>query len=202
MPSEEAHRFAAASLPRVIGLCSPAQQSGKDTAAEYLVRTYGYTRIKFAGCLKEMLKALFVDLGYMTLTVNRLLEGDLKEVPVDQIGKTPRYLMETLGTDWGRKAVGDTLWADLWTFKAEAELRKFGGRVVVDDLRFPNEAEAVKDLGGRVVQVYHPDAVPNDWEEARWRVLQKAVKFDHIVTNDSSIADLHARLDRYLGVEA
>ncbi|WP_425639881.1 AAA family ATPase [Agrobacterium radiobacter] len=129
------------SLPPVIALTGLAG-SGKSTASKYLVEKHGYKLVKFAGPLKDMLRAI----GFGEDDI----EGADKELSNSQLcDKTPRYAMQTLGTEWGRKCIGETFWTGLWVDTASGVIAK-GGRVVVDDCRFPNEADEVRKLGGVV----------------------------------------------------
>lgn len=64
-----------------------------------------------------------------------------------------RKLLQWIGTEWGRESISETLWVDLWKAKA-AKLIANGSTIVVsDDVRFSNEAEAVKAAGGFVVKI-------------------------------------------------
>lgn len=129
-------------LPPVVALSAPAG-GGKSTAARYLVDGYGYTLVKFAGPLKSMLRLIGLTDAH--------IEGQLKEVPSPLLcGKTPRHAMQSLGAAWGRDCIGPDLWRNVW-YETAADVLDHGGRVVVDDLRFPNEHEAVRRLGGVVV---------------------------------------------------
>ena len=128
-------------LPRVVGLCGTAG-SGKSTAAQFLVDKYGYTRVRFAGPLKAMARAVGLN--------DRQIEGDLKEVPSDLLcGRTPRYFMQRLGTELGRDLIGEEFWVNLWA-KAANDILANGGRVVADDCRFENEVTTLRSLGGKV----------------------------------------------------
>jgi hypothetical protein len=100
---------------------------------------------KFAGPLKDMLRAV----GF----TGRDIEGIDKEKPHDLLcGRTPRYAMQTLGTEWGRQMIGPNFWVQLWKHQAQLELDQ-GVDVLVDDVRFQNELDAVHALGGLVVRV-------------------------------------------------
>lgn len=139
--------------PAVIAL-SGAAGSGKSTAADYLVRMHGYERVKFAGPLKAAMAALGLT--------ERHIEGDLKEAPCALLqGKTPRYAMQTIGTQWGRDLIGQHFWIGLWE-RAALEVLDSGGRVVVDDCRFANEADAVRKLGGVVVRLVGRGGIGGD----------------------------------------
>ena len=131
------------SLIAITGLAG----SGKSTAASMLVAE-GYTRRKFAGPLKKMLETLLLLQGADEGTVEAFLEGDLKELPTPLLaGKSPRQAMQTLGSEWGRDHMGAMFWADI-TMNAA-----FEDKVVIDDLRFDKEAEAVRERGGKVIQI-------------------------------------------------
>ena len=66
--------------------------------------------------------------------------------------KKDRKLLQWIGTEWGRGQISQTLWIDLW--RAEAERATASGRLVVcDDVRFDNEAEVIKRMGGIVVEI-------------------------------------------------
>jgi hypothetical protein len=135
----------------IIGLTGYAG-SGKSTAAQHLVEKHGFTLVKFAGPLKQMMRCL--GLG------DREIEGELKEEPHPLLsGKTPRYAMQTLGTEWGRDLIGFGLWVDVAMASAATVIDQ-GGRVVIDDCRFPNEAAAIKDAGGTVVNIRRPGVGP------------------------------------------
>lgn len=137
----------APAAPRTIIAFTGLAGSGKSTAAAHLVNRYGYTRVRFAGPLKAMLAAL-------GCTPDEI-DGHLKEQPCDLLGgKTPRFAMQQLGTEWGR----DTITPDLWIRAWQAALARTAGNVVVDDCRFPNEAEAVQAAGGVIIQIERPGA--------------------------------------------
>lgn len=127
--------------PRLIGLLG-RKGSGKDTAALVLL-AQGYQNVKFAGGLKDMLRALLAFQGVEPEVVERMVEGDLKETPTLMLGgHDPRYAMQTLGSEWGRNLIATDLWV-------EAAIRRAGDhRTVITDVRFPNEMEAVVKAGG------------------------------------------------------
>jgi hypothetical protein len=132
--------------PALIGLIGK-KGSGKDTAAEGL-GTYGFQNVKFAGALKAMLRTLLAYQGVDEITIGRMIDGDLKEVPTEYLaGKSPRFAMQTLGTEWGRNLIGPDFWLDTAMKKATT------GDTVITDVRFPNEVNAVKAHGGTVIRI-------------------------------------------------
>lgn len=167
-------------LPPVIALSGPAG-SGKSTVSAYLASRHGYKLTKFAGPLKNMCRAIGLD--------DRHIEGDLKEEPLEELaGHTPRHAMQTLGEAWGRKCIGEDFWVDLWRQSAmKLDL------VVVDDCRYPNEAAAVRRMGGRILRLAGRGGISG-------KHASEAQDFiaDHIISNSDSIKDLHERVDRTL----
>lgn len=157
--------------------------SGKSTAARYLVEAHGFVRIPFAKPLKDMLRA--IGLG------DAELEGDRKEEPCSLLGgRTPRHAMQTLGTEWGRELIDEGLWIRLWSRQAMLAVEA-GRHVVCDDLRFPNEATAVCDLGGRVLRLSRPGRETSAHaSEAQIDLLQP----DFLVCNDGSVDNLESAL--------
>lgn len=127
----------------LIGIAGPAQ-SGKSTlAGEFrrLVEFRGrkYAEKPFAGPLKRMLASIGVEISDLS-----------KNVPVPFLdGRiTPRIMIQTLGTEWGR-----SLFPDLWLRVWQHELDDGANVVTVPDVRFDNEAELIRSMGGTIVHV-------------------------------------------------
>jgi hypothetical protein len=83
-----------------------------------------------------MTRHLLREIGHCEDDVERMIEGDLKEAVHPELGVSPRHLMVTLGTEWGRDAVHPDLWVRIWA----ASLPE-AAHVVAEDVRFPNEVE-------------------------------------------------------------
>lgn len=127
----------------IIGFAGRAG-AGKTTAATHLVEHHGFERVRFAGPLKSMMRALGCT--------EQEVDGARKELPCDLLGgRTPRQAMQWLGTEWGREMIAPDLWTRAWEYAAAGR-----PRVVVDDVRFPNEVEAVRRLGGVVILISPP----------------------------------------------
>ncbi len=131
--------------------------AGKSYVARRFVDLGGYQVVKFADALKAGLSAMLIHAGIPKSLTPRFIEGDLKETPLDILcGRSPRHAMQTLGTDWGRNAMHPDFWVNLTKYRVDGLLAQ-GMNVVIDDVRFDNEAEAVHSLGGVVVQVLRAD---------------------------------------------
>ena len=134
-------------MQKVIGLTGFAGV-GKTTIARLFTHK-GYTLTRFAEPLKDMLRALGLS--------EEELNGSLKDAPcVTILGITPRHAMQTLGMEWGRDLIHPDLWIHIWGLRARKVLDS-GGRIIVDDCRFRNEAVAIHNLDGIVINVERPD---------------------------------------------
>ncbi|WCD44202.1 putative deoxynucleotide monophosphate kinase [Xylophilus phage Lumi] len=143
--------LAEASIPKgspaarkvIVGLAGEAG-AGKSYLADYLVENYGAVKSSFASPLKKMLKCLGLT--------DAELWGDEKEIPNHKLllGRTPRHAMQTLGTEWGRQRIHPDIWAQAWKNMLLEDQPTF---TVIEDVRFVNEVEAIRSLGGRVVGI-------------------------------------------------
>lgn len=138
-------------VSRVVAFTGPAG-AGKSTAAAVL-ESRGWLLHKFAGPLKGMMREFYRSCGLDHNEIWAKLEGSQKEKPCTLLGGTsPRYAMQTLGTEWGRDLICPSLWVDAWARAAKMILGNRTG-VVCDDCRFPNEVERVHSIGGIVVGI-------------------------------------------------
>ncbi len=166
---------------KIIGIIGLAG-SGKTIVAKHLAENYGYTRTRFAEPLKKMLKH---GIGL----TDEEVDGRLKEEPMERFnGMTPRYMMQTLGTEWGRRWLYGNIWVDAWRDLTT----KIDGPVAVDDVRFPNEAEAVHELGGVLWRVHRPgvEIIQHPSELA-----MQGIKEDHYIMNSTTISALLRSVD-------
>ncbi|SEQ10673.1 hypothetical protein SAMN04244573_01033 [Azotobacter beijerinckii] len=138
----------------LIGLTGAAH-SGKSTAARELVAHYGFLHYAFAQPLKAML-AQGLNLS------DAQLEGAQKEAPLPWLGKSPRELLQTLGTEWGRHLVHPELWLRIarQNLGNLADCHPQAPGIVISDVRYEDEAEFVRQRGGVLVHILRPDAPP------------------------------------------
>lgn len=72
---------------------------------------------------------------------------------LEQPATKDRKLLQYLGTEWGR-GIDQEIWLKVWTRDyLELRERRPDALIVVDDVRFDNEAQLIRSFGGRVVQV-------------------------------------------------
>ncbi len=120
-----------------------------------------------------------------------------------------RKLLQWLGTEWGRDTLSKTLWVDVW--KADVEVKIFKGyEVICDDVRFDEEAQAIKALGGKIILITSDKTAQRINTEAGIKAhasesgISKHLIDAHIV-NNGSVEEYEEKLYetfRLLGVES
>ena len=149
-------------IPNPLGLAGP-KGVGKSTFAHSLgpVET-----ISFATPIREMLRPL---LQYFTEDPDEfLVEGKAATIP--GINASGRRLLQTLGTEWGR-AMNSRLWVRCAEVRAKDALED-GRQIVFDDVRFPNEVEMIRGLGGKV-----------------WRLSREGISSDDSHSSEAGLPD-------------
>ena len=127
---------------RLLGLAGRAG-CGKSTIAQALVDRGLAQRVRFAGPLKDGLVAMGLS--------REQVDGALKETPSHLLcGATPRHAMQTLGTEWGRNMIGPDVWVRLTMHRVD-DLLASGVNVIIDDVRFDNEAKAIRERDGQLI---------------------------------------------------
>jgi hypothetical protein len=153
-------------LPTLIGFTGHAG-CGKTTAADWALRNHkNCLKMSFASPLKAAAREIISSVrpkDHPTTAAEYLTNRDLKETPIPFLANiTPRRLMQTLGTEWGRNAIHPDFWVIILAQKIERLLghsyRQGTIRLqaVIDDVRFENEAEMIRAYGGTIVHVERP----------------------------------------------
>lgn len=140
----------------IIGICGLIG-SGKGTVGDILVEQ-GYTKVSFADKLKDGVATIF---GW-----NRaMLEGDTDESrswreQTDEFWSketgrtiTPRIVLQEFGTDCMRDGYYDGVWVSL----LKQQILDNPGNYVIPDVRFRNEQDMIRDLGGEIWRVQRGD---------------------------------------------
>lgn len=172
----------------LIGLMGRAG-AGKSTAADYLQDRHDFEGYALATPIKDMLEAL---LRTVNAYAGYLHTPELKQQPIPQLGgRCARQLMTSLG-DWGR-----TLDADWWINAAQIELglphAAMHHRLVITDVRYPNEAAWVRAMGGHIWLIERDTVHPVAQHASETAHL--AVTPDHRLDNRGDLADLYLQLD-------
>lgn len=177
------------------------KRAGKGTAAAHLVAAHGYEVIRFADPMKDMLRVMLRHCRLDDATIERCLEGDLKEAPLDALGgATTRHAIQKLGTEW-REMVHGPLWVDIARRRWRAVIAA-GGRAVVEDLRMPDELEALEADGAALWLVTNArvDAASAADAHATERGLP-AGRFHAALRNDAGVGFLHDQIEAVLAAQ-
>lgn len=159
-------------------------QGGKSTVANFLENHHGYIRLKFAQVLKDMLAV------FLTNFVNDpwvYLEGDKKEEVVPGLNVTGRHLMQTLGTNWARHHIGLDTWIIATLNKLDSDRH-----YVIDDMRFPNEYEALTKKGFITIRLVGYGEITSQHESES---QLDNFPFDYVIYNDSTIEELLTKIN-------
>lgn len=126
-----------------------------------------------------------------------------KEMGWDGVKDTKgRRLLQLLGTECGRECIGPDVWVDLWRQQNIDVVRPFDV-LIIDDVRFANEAAMIRELDGPVYEVRRRSRLP--W----WRRVLSAlrrhaseripIKPDGVILNYGTKGDLESIADRIAG---
>lgn len=163
-------------------------RSGKDTAAEYLRGQYGGEIFKFAQPIYDIMKAAHAIAG------------------IDSFKDTK--FLTWVGTDWGR-SINKDLWVNHCIDRINATQKRgcymsgepFVDNFYVTDMRFPNEAQALKDNGFMLVRidrnnrpsenraVHESENAMNDFKD-----------WDMIIDNNGHLEDFYEQLQKLVQV--
>lgn len=170
------------------------KQSGKTTATMYLKLEHDALHSNFKDALIEEIKKNFPNLL-------EVIKDSLEETTFDSwstnrlFGEKPpliRTLMQNYGTNV-RRNDSDTYWVDKWTEKVSPLVNEHF--IIADDVRFLNEAQAVRDLGGKIIRIERSDMVSHDTHLSEMEMDK--IEPDHTITVGSGeFENLYKQLDK------
>lgn len=180
---------------------------GKGTFGDVAVSEFGFVQESFAKSLKDACAAIF---GWP----RGLLEGDTEgsrtfrdtvdnfwSIALDIEGFTPRMALQQVGTEVFRNNFHD----NIWVLSLQRRILGSGKNVVLTDVRYPNEIDAIRSLGGIIIRVKRGED-PSWFEDAKhhlhyygnsaWQDFVEGVHFsewawansdfDEVLTNDGT----------------
>lgn len=206
----------------IIGIMGQAR-SGKDTTAEYLAKHHKVVRIGLADPMKRFCKEVF-DFSDAQLwgddrdkADTRYFRGNIDPSTLSGNYLSPRYALQTLGTEWGRDCyhsvwieyglrIADELinggYAEYTAkdglIKKEKDVGICPG-VVFSDIRFINEYQAIKDHEGLKVRIKRPGfegkvGVEGHASENEQQALSDGM-FDVILDNSGDFEFLYKQIE-------
>ena len=161
--------------------------SGKDTVGEILRDKHGFGSAAFANPIKRMICCL-LDVG-----LAKWNDREWREAPLELFGnKSPRFMAQTIGTEWGRRTIDPDLWLNLTMNKIKAVN---WDKVAITDVRFDNEAEYIRDHGGFIIHVHRDESDLHENAQAHDSEVGLSVRLDDFhINNYGTLEDLEAQV--------
>ncbi|QAY17739.1 deoxynucleoside monophosphate kinase [Streptomyces phage Asten] len=178
----------------LVGLSGYAR-SGKNEAANALVNG-GWRQAAFADKLRDFLYAVNPKIKTWPDTppyeLRRVIDTWGWEQAKDRFPEV-RELLQRTGTEAGREILGENVWVNALFGGFDRE----NDALVVTDVRFPNEADAIRERGGTLIRVERPGVLPkraSDGTVHRSETALDRYGFDHVIVNDMSVEYLHGQV--------
>jgi hypothetical protein len=214
----------------ILGISGRAR-AGKDTVAEIFIKKFNFKRVSFADPLKEICSEAFnipldtfhnntkkdvafesplqVNIDHMQSLV-MLLKGagcapsqaqidSLVDDGISMQFVSPRDLLQRVGTNLCRNHLGDSVWINIFKNK----ISKTEGHCIVTDVRFLNERQAIRDLGGVNFLVIRESSPPMPADAHESELLAYSPENIQVfVDNSSTVNSLHADMESWWGVKS
>jgi len=174
---------------KIIGFTG-RMHTGKDTAGNYLCAAHGFQRFAFADTLKSGIQKFggFSD---------DQLWGESKDSVDVFWGITPRQMLQDVGTFMREKYTPDFWAMNLRRFAEENP----GTDIVITDVRYDNEIEIIKDLGGFVVRVWRPSTMKEIIQQDSVSIHaseRQEFSVDETIDNSTTKGHLYHQIDELM----
>ncbi len=178
---------------RILAFYSPYPGAGKTTATKYLA---GYTdgiSLSFADPLGDIINFVLADMGLIGKYRWETLRSEMKETPLPELGGASiRKMLLAFG------AAGRGIYPNIWVDCMKHELENtYFPAYFIDDLRFPNEYDMLREAGAKIVRIVNPG---REIISAEAETLLEGRDFDAQLINDPlrGAGHYHAQLDALL----
>ena len=164
---------------------------GKTTITRAAITTGGIVHMSFSSPIMAMLRAMGIP--------SEILDDKSRwNEPIEMLcGHSIRYAATTLGTEWGRDQIGQ----DVWTRIALAQVEKHraaGQHVIIDNVRFPSEMDAMREVGAVFVAMYRLGVLANVGHQSEQYIKQLRLQCDEQLWNDGTFNDAVARMRKII----
>lgn len=193
--------------------------SGKDAVADFLVATGRYEKTYMSEPLERALllldpmvpKTMFdegriYDSGRGSLNGKKYDHGAYERYSVlharvgyekSKKNKEVRRLLQMLGTEVGRDLIGKDTWVKIMT-DTVTDIIERGNKAVVTGVRYENEMQAIRSMGGRCLWVERPGTGPINIHTSDNTLT--AAAFDEVIVNSGTLEDLDALAKHAVGL--
>lgn len=168
-------------IPRIIGICGYSRV-GKDTAGDILEKGFGYKKKAFADNLREIAKRInpLISDGFEQRRYNSWIDEYGYDSAKEKVSGLRPFLV-TLGESI-RNVLGKNIWID-----AVLSPENLTENIVIMDVRYGNEANRIKELGGIIIRIDRPHIGPANETEAK---SIPEILPNIIINNNGSIEEL------------
>ena len=180
-----------------------AKHTGKDTAGNYLIEKFNYTKYAFGDPVKDICKTMF------SLTDSQITDPTEKEMIDPRWGISPRTMFQRIGTEFGQiglyklfpelkgKVPYRTLWVKLFEYWVKKNKSKM---IVITDIRFEHEIKAIKDNNGVIIKINRETEFnDNHISEIELKTIDQSL-IDYTIDNNYTLDDLYSQLDTIIYV--
>jgi len=184
----------------LIGIAGYAR-AGKDTMAGYLEMRYGFKKVAFADPIREALIRL-----NPYILVQHPENGQKARMPLElavfsfgwealkSLSPDVRPLLQRMGSEVGREMLNKDIWVNRLFLENVGERK-----LVISDVRYQNEAEAIRNRGGEVWLVERKNGHPANGHESENDL--RGYEFDRTFINSKDEDFLFDQIDMALVLE-
>lgn len=179
---------------------------GKDTVAGMLAPALGFQRVAFADALRREIAEAW-RLPVVMLTDRTTKEWTLTALAIGMCSDTgfvswcheqgeslteprsPRWVMQNWG-DYKRRYTPDH-YAQIVARWVQRQIGTGWSRIVITDLRYPVECEALEPFGAQIIRINRPTSAPLAADTAAHSSERyELITPHHVINNDSGIPEL------------
>lgn len=172
---------------KLIGIAGVAG-SGKDTVADFLKEHNNFKSVAFADPIRAGMRA-------MAGLKDKHFQHPTKEFILPEFGKSPRQMMQTLGTEWARNSVHQDFWLII-AGKEVDKIHKQAYNAAITDVRFENEAAWVRKNGGIIWHIRRGGAGTEHVHASEAGIA--FVEGDEEIDNNGTLEDLYRQVVLYV----
>ena len=166
----------------IFGICGPAG-SGKNTVSALLKekvteKNIPFLSYEFGWPVKRAASEMF------NIPLRHFYNRKQKEQINEFWGMSPRYMMQMLGTEGGRDLFREDIWIQhmLYYYENSSCYENPNSVFIVSDVRFPNEAETISEMGGVNILVRRKNSEEAPSHKSEYFI--ENLPYDYVLNNN------------------